>query len=159
MAGTLALYAEDSVIAAGVATYGNAFNVGYSTAAEAITSQEILLGTSGSAAHAYNMKGSEIATLGGGITANEGVVFSHTIAWDVAESAFVLATTKDGTEVQTEVLGATYTLNKISFVTDGSPTSSPALSGLTLAVTTPVPATATLSLLALAALATRRKRC
>lgn len=159
MIGTLAMYADDSVIAAGVATYGSEFRVGYSTAADAITSQEIRLGVNGDGlAHGYDMSGSEITSLAGGITANEGVVFSHTIAWNAEQSAFVLTTTKDGVEVQTKTLGATYTLNKISFVTDGSKTSSPTLSGLTLAVTTPEPATATLSLLALAALAARRKR-
>lgn len=157
MVGALAMYADDCVIAAGVFTYGSTYSVGYSNASAALTSQEILLGNGGSADHAYVMSGGEVTSLEA-ITANVGVVYSHTIAWDDTENAFVLTTKKDDSVVLTQKLGETYTLNKISFVTDGSSTTSPTLSGLTLAVTAPEPATATLSLLALAGLAARRRR-
>lgn len=92
----------------------------------------------------------------GAWTAGTPVTLKTTIAWDDVKSCFVATASNGATVIGTYDLGETYTLKALNISVDGD--SNQKLSALSVAYTTPEPATATLSLLALAGLAARRKR-
>lgn len=93
---------------------------------------------------------------------NMPVTLSYDIAWDETASAFV-ATGKFGeSSLGTINLGTSFTLDKVVISldggTDGGKAHSQTVSAMVVAAHLPEPATATLSLLALAGLAARRRR-
>ncbi len=95
--------------------------------------------------------------------ANTPLTLTTDIAWNTTKNLFV-ATLSYGNDNKTMVsydLGTTYTLEKLIFSLDGEETSTMKISGVTVTseiASIPEPATATLSLLALAGLAARRRR-
>lgn len=91
--------------------------------------------------------------------ANTAITLTSKIAWSEAANGFVAKVTYgDGTLLgTTESLGQSFSLSKLSLSVDGS--SSQTISNVQLSAhLVPEPATATLSLLALAGLAARRRR-
>ncbi len=115
----------------------------------------------------YNMQGdetggtyvAETASVNGQWKANTAITLTSTIAWSEDANGFVATVTYgDGTLLgTTESLGQSFSLSKLSLSVDGS--SSQTISNVQLSAhLVPEPATATLSLLALAGLAARRRR-
>ncbi|MBR4311518.1 MAG: PEP-CTERM sorting domain-containing protein, partial [Akkermansia sp.] len=91
--------------------------------------------------------------------------YTGQIAWDSEKNAFVLDLTQlyNGQEYSASyILGETYDLTGISIALDGNSTNGDkdvfTVSNFTISHTVPEPTTATLSLLALAGLAARRRR-
>lgn len=98
-------------------------------------------------------------TLLGGITENA-VTFSGSIAWDEQKNGFMFTLTQ-GNSTASYNLGANYTLTSLNLTFDGGNTNnnSYTFSDFTIShKSIPEPTTATLSLLALAGLAMRRRR-
>ena len=87
------------------------------------------------------------------------ITLSGTISWSDTENQFVLDMIQNDGQNKTFNLGTTVDVKQIGLVLDGGSDTVPTISGLTLTYkAVPEPATATLSLLALAGLAARRKR-
>ena len=94
---------------------------------------------------------------------NTPLTLTTDIVWNSTKNQFVatLSYGDNETTMGTYDLGSTYTLEKLIFSLDGAETSTMKISGVTVTseiAPVPEPTTATLSLLALAGLATRRRR-
>ena len=166
VAATVALHSSSDVLAFGAKTYNGGNNdaplyIGYTTAADAINANAITF--QGKDAYGYNFASATIDT-GKTVSVAWAAAVSHdimeTIAWDDTKQKFIATISIDGKVAGTQILGDSYTLEKISVATAGNNTgwrSQPSFSNMQLKVI-PEPATATLSLLALAGLAMRRRR-
>ena len=114
----------------------------------------------------YNMQGSKTGgvfvtpdktTVDGTFTANTPLTLTTTIEWDTEKSLFVASLSYGSTSLSSYDLGTSYTLDKLVFSLDGASTQT--VSGVSISANiVPEPTTATLSLLALAGLAARRRR-
>lgn len=102
----------------------------------------------------YDVASADCVTLGA--ISNEATTFEGSIAWDNAQNGFVFSLTQGDTSA-THFLGATYTLSNVTIALDGGG-ASPVFSDFKITANIPEPASATLSLLALAGLASRRRR-
>ena len=99
----------------------------------------------------------------GVFAANTPLTLTTDIAWDTSKNQFVatLSYGDNNTTMDTYDLGTTYTLEKLIFSLDGDQSATMKISGVTVTskiAAVPEPTTATLSLLALAGLAARRRR-
>ncbi len=121
------------------------------------TGDAYLLGSSeGWGGNTYNIKSANCVTLGA--LSSAATTFEGSIKWDNHDEGFVFTLTQ-GDKTITQFLGSTYTLNNVTIALDGkNNTLSPVFSNFTMTANIPEPATATLSLLALAGLAARRRR-
>lgn len=170
VAATVALHSSSDVLAFGAETYNGGSNdaplcIGYTTAAAAISANAITF----VASNAYGYIFDSATTIDTGKTAGiksgtDVTTVSHNIteiiAWNNTEQKFIATISIDGEVARTQILGDSYTLKKISVATAGNNTdwrSQPSFSNMQLKVV-PEPATATLSLLALAGLCARRRR-
>ena len=168
VAATVALHSSSDVLAFGAKTYNGSGNdaplyIGYTTAADAISANAITFVDK--TAYGYIFDSATDTGKTAGIQSHkDGTTVSHniteTIAWDNTEQKFVATISIDGEVAKTQILGDSYTLEKISVTTAGNNVdwrSQPLFSNMQLKVI-PEPTTATLSLLALAGLAARRRR-
>lgn len=177
VAGSVTLHSSSDVLAFGAKTYNGSdkdapFCIGYSTEADAISANAVTF-TQGHNNYYKLTSYTETSETVGLIEEKDGdnetihTKVSHTIketiTWSDAEQKFVATIYIDGAEAGTQIMGDSYVLNKISVVSESDlwKNSQPAYSNMQLTISTnavPEPATATLSLLALAGLAARRRR-
>ncbi len=121
----------------------------------------------------YNMQGSGTGgvfvtpdkTVDNSFTANTPLTLTTTVAWNTTKSQFVASLSYGETSLTSYDLGTSYTLNKLVFSLDGGKGTAQTVSGVSVSANiipaspnVPEPTTATLSLLALAGLAARRRR-
>ncbi|MBR5330756.1 MAG: PEP-CTERM sorting domain-containing protein [Akkermansia sp.] len=173
--GTVTLHSSSDVLAFGAKTWNGSANdapfcIGYSTNADAINANAITF-TQGKNSYKLTSYTETDKTVGlteqsdenGEIHTKVSHTIKETITWSDVEQKFVATIYIDGAEAGTQIMGDSYVLNKISVVSEGDSwkNSQPAFSNMQLTISTnavPEPATATLSLLALAGLAARRRR-
>lgn len=91
--------------------------------------------------------------------ANTPLTLTSKVAWDTTKSQFVASLSYGDTSLSSYDLGTSYTLEKLVFSLDGASKQTVSVSGVSISANiVPEPTTVTLSLLALAGLATRRRR-
>ena len=167
VAATVALHSNSDVLAFGAKTYNGSGKdaplcIGYSTENAAINADAITFGQG----YGYIFSSYTETEKTAGITKNyDGTSVSHSImeriTWSDNEQKYVATIFVDGDKAGEQILGSSYTLEKITVTSEGNQDggwrSQPAFSNMQLNVI-PEPTTATLSLLALAGLASRRRR-
>ena len=139
------------------------FCIGYSTDSTAINADAVTFAASNGYGYIFNTY-NETAITAGIKGKQDGSTVSHiikeSITWDDVSQKFVATIYVDGTEAGQQTMGDSFVLDKISVATAGNNNSwqsQPSYSNMLLKVV-PEPTTATLSLLALAGLAARRRR-
>lgn len=168
VAATVAMHSTSDVLAFGVKTYNGGSNdapfcIGYSTDSVAISANAVT----------FNQGYGYIFTLFTETDNTAGIIktdadditsvsraIKETITWSEEDQKYVATLYVDGAVAGTQTLGDSYTLEKLSFTTAGNGnmwSSQPSYSNIQISVI-PEPTTATLSLLALAGLAARRRR-
>lgn len=166
VAATVALHSNSDVLAFGAKTYNGSgidapLCIGYSTQNDAVNANAITFGNG----YGYTFSSYTETEKTAGITSNyDGTSVSHSImeriTWRDNEQKYVATIFVDGDKAGEQILGSSYTLEKITVASAGNNNdwrSQPAFSNMQLNVI-PEPTTATLSLLALAGLAARRRR-
>ncbi len=104
----------------------------------------------------YNIPARNLTTLG---SLDATTTFEGSIAWSESDNGFKFTLTQGGTNAASYLLGSNYTLSGLTVALDGYANATPTISNLTITANLiPEPTTATLSLLALAGLAVRRRR-
>lgn len=166
VAATVALHSSSDVLAFGAKTYVGSSNdaplcIGYSTATEAIEANAITFAANNGYGYIFTSY-TDTGVTAGITRSSENETASHSIREVISWSGdkYVASIYVDGNAVGTQDLGTSYTLEKITFASAGNTTSydsRPSVSNMQLALI-PEPTTATLSLLALAGLAARRRR-